>query len=113
MDKIIYCLVALMISSGFVSASEVYLTDASALSSVAKLKKEYRTVVYDVHLHCENCVKKVKENISFEKGVKALEVSLENQKVTVTYDTSKTDEKKIAEAIRKLGYEVKSAGDGK
>ncbi|MGN0187985.1 MAG: heavy-metal-associated domain-containing protein [Candidatus Cryptobacteroides sp.] len=70
-------------------------------------KKEYVTVVYGVYLHCANCVKKVKENISYEKGVKNLEVSLEGQTVTVTFDPSKTDEKKIAAAIRKLGYETK------
>ena len=43
----------------------------------------------------------------FEKGVKKLDVSLENHTVTVTFDPSKTDAGKIAAAIRKLGYETK------
>lgn len=97
---------ALMLSSGAAYAFEA--DSASGIPAAAKPKKEYRTVVYDVHLHCESCVKKVRENISFEKGIKALEVSLADQTVTATYDTSKTDETKIADAIKKLSYEVKS-----
>jgi len=109
MNKIIYCFLALMLTSGAASAFEAVAAENVPAFASAKPKKEYRTIVYDVHLHCENCVKKVKENISFEKGIKALEVSLEEQTVTVTYDPAKTDEKKIAEAIAKLGYEVKSS----
>lgn len=80
---------------------------ASGFEFFGKPKKEFVTVVYDVHLHCEACVKKVTENISFERGVKKLDVSLENHTVTVTYDPSKTDDRKLAEAIRRLGYETK------
>lgn len=105
MNRIIYCLMALMLSSGAACAFEA--DSASGITAAAKPKKEYRTVIYDVHLHCESCVKKVRENISFEKGIKALEVSLADQTVTATYDASKTDEKKISDAIKKLGYEVK------
>ena len=52
------------------------------------------------------CVRKITENISFEKGVKDLEISLEDKEVTVTYDPAKTDPDRLAEAIRSLGYTV-------
>ena len=55
-------------------------------------------------LHCQNCVKKVKENISFEKGVKALEVDLEKKTVTITYVPAKCGEATLRKAIEKLGY---------
>ena len=61
-------------------------------------------MVFNVGLHCQNCVKKVKENISFEKGVKALEVDLEKKTVTITYDPAKTNEATLRKAIEKLGY---------
>ena len=67
-------------------------------------QKKTETVTFKTTIHCENCVKKVNENISFEKGVKDLSVSLDNQLVTITYDPSKTDEATLVKAIEKLGY---------
>lgn len=69
-------------------------------------KGELVTVVYSVGLHCNNCKKKVENNIAFEKGVKDLQVNLEDKTVTVTFRTDKTDSEKIKEAIEKLGYTV-------
>ena len=63
-------------------------------------------LLFLVHLHCENCVKKVQENIAFEKGVKDLKVSLEDQTVAIKYDASKTSEATLKTAIETLGYPV-------
>ena len=81
---------------------------AFAVSSFAgpKKKVELKEVTFNVHLHCENCVKKVQENISFEKGVKDLHVCLEDQIVYVKYDAAKTSEETLKTAIEKLGYPV-------
>ena len=68
--------------------------------------KDYKTVIFEVSMHCENCVKKISENISFEKGVKDLEVSLEGKVITITYDPAKTNEETLKAAIEKLGYKV-------
>lgn len=82
---------------------------AFAMSSYAgpKKKVEPMEVTFSVHLHCANCVKKVQENISFEKGVKDLHVCLEDQIVYLKYDPAKTSEEKLKVAIEKLGYKVK------
>ena len=77
---------------------------ANASVAAADPAKEVKTVVFNVGLHCQNCVKKVKENISFEKGVKSLDVNLEKKTVTISYDPSKTDEATLKKAIEKLGY---------
>ena len=69
-------------------------------------KKKTETVIFKTTIHCKNCVKKVNENLSFEKGVKDLKVSLDDKQVTVTYDPSKTDEATLAKAIEKLGYKA-------
>lgn len=71
-----------------------------------KKKAEIKDVTFIVHLHCENCVNKVKENISFEKGVKDLKISLEEQTVALKYDAAKTSEETLKAAIEKLGYPV-------
>ena len=69
-------------------------------------KKNTETVTFKTTIHCQNCVKKVNDNLSFEKGVKDLKITLEDKQVTVTYDPSKTDESTLAKAIEKLGYKA-------
>lgn len=73
---------------------------------VQKKQKDIREVTFRVHLHCANCVKKVEENIAFEKGVKDLKVSLDHQTVYIKYDASKTSEENLKKAIVELGYPV-------
>ena len=87
------------------NATATMETSASMQKS-SKKKAEIKEVVFNVGLHCENCVKKVTENISFEKGVKDLKVSLEDQTVTVKFDAAKTSEETLKAAIQKLGYPV-------
>lgn len=72
-----------------------------------KPKRQLKTVVFSVNMHCEKCVEKIRENISYEKGVKGLDISLEEKTVSVRYDASKTDEQTLSDAIAELGYEVK------
>ena len=109
MKKTIILILAAMMT---VSVSSAYAipTDASAVeapqSKSKKPKAVLRTVTFIVDLHCENCVKKVRENISFEKGVKDLKVSLADQTVSIKYDDSKTSEQTLKAAIEKLGYPV-------
>lgn len=86
---------------------------AFAVSSYAgpKKKVELKEVTFNVHLHCANCMKKVQENISFEKGVKDLHVCLEDQIVYIKYDPTKTSEETLKTAIEKLGYPVSGKVD--
>ena len=80
--------------------------DKTKTEKAAKADENIGTVTFETNLSCENCVGKVKENISFEKGVKDLIVSLDEEKIIVKYDKRKTDEEKLAAAIRKLGYKA-------
>ncbi len=76
-------------------------------------KKEMRVLVVTTNpeMHCQNCEKKIKENIRFEPGVRKIETSLEKQQVRITYNPAKTDVKKLTEAFAKIGYEVKVLSD--
>ncbi|MGM9738556.1 MAG: heavy-metal-associated domain-containing protein [Candidatus Cryptobacteroides sp.] len=85
-------------------------------NQAAEVKKiAYKTVTFNVSMHCQKCVRKINDNVSFEKGVKDLSVSLDRKTVTVTYDPSRTDASKIKAALEKLGYQVSEnkAGAGK
>ena len=100
---IVIAIAALMGFSAY--AADTVMAEASA-QIFKKSKAEVKEVVFNVNLHCNSCVKKVQENIAFEKGVKGLEVSLEKQIVAVKYDPAKTSEETLKAAIEKLGYEV-------
>ncbi|MBQ0093334.1 MAG: heavy-metal-associated domain-containing protein [Bacteroidales bacterium] len=84
-------------------------------TAFAGSKKDIRTVTFDTFLHCKECVRKVQENIAFEKGVKGLDVSLEKQRIVIDYDSAKTSPEALKKAIEKLGYkaiEHKAGKDG-
>ncbi len=106
--NIILTLAALMtISVSSAVASTIDTTELSVLTDKKPKKKgEIKDVTFNVHLHCADCVKKVQENIAFEKGVKDLDVSLEDQTVAIKYDAAKTSEETLKKAIEKLGYPV-------
>jgi copper chaperone CopZ len=86
-------------------AQEATITPRNKRHALKK-QKDIREVTFRVHLHCANCVKKVEENIAFEKGVKGLDVCLGHQTVNVKYDPAKTSEETLKASIEKLGYEV-------
>ena len=102
---IVIAIAALMGFSAY--AADTVMAGASA-QIFKKSKAEVKEVVFNVNLHCNSCVKKVQENIAFEKGVKGLEVSLEKQTVAVKYDPAKTSVETLKAAIQKLNVPVKS-----
>ena len=75
----------------------------------AKAKKE--KLLFYVHLHCDACVQKIMKNIAFEKGVKDIVCSIENQTVEVTYDANKTDIATLQKAFEKIGKPASLTSD--
>ena len=65
-------------------------------------KAERQTVIFDVDLHCQNCINKIEKNIAFEPGVKDLDCDLEQKTVTVTFDPKKTSVEQLIEAFAKI-----------
>ena len=62
-------------------------------------------------MHCQSCENKIKSNMSFEKGVKKVETSLERQEVAITYDPAKNDVEGLRAAMKKIGYDTKVVSD--
>lgn len=81
---------------------------AVAISVNAEGKKNRnKTVTFEVSMHCQSCVNRIEKNISFEKGVKDLEISLPEKTVKITFDTLRNNTDKLKKSIEKLGYETK------
>jgi len=74
-----------------------------AVLSNAQTKKE---VVFSTEpeIKCDGCVNKIKNNIRFEKGVKAINPDLETKLVTIQYDSEKTNPENLIKAFSKIGY---------
>jgi mercuric ion binding protein len=77
--------------------------------SNAQLKKNNEKVVFDVNMHCGACQQKIEKNIAHERGLTALEVNLEKKTVALTYDTRRTNPKKLQSALVKLGFTATEA----
>lgn len=71
-----------------------------------KNKKETVTFLIE-NMHCENCIKKIEKNISFEKGVTDLACDLSTLTAEVTYRTDRTTEDKLIAAFQKIGMSAK------
>ena len=76
--------------------------------------KDIKTVVFTTQpqMHCANCENRVKGNLRFEKGVKEIETSVEEQTVKVTYDAKKTSVDALLKAFEKFGYNARELKPG-
>lgn len=77
------------------------------LSVTVVMAKDIRVVVFKVpQMYCENCERKVKDNIRFEKGVKDLSTDLKDKTVSITYDADKTSVDKLKAGFKKFDYKA-------
>jgi len=88
------------------STFSVFSQENQKVKKTEKNSKELRTVCFKSNLHCNSCVNDVKENITYEKGVKDLKVNLDKNEITITYKADKTSEEELSNAINKLGYKA-------
>lgn len=81
---------------------------AMLVFAIGMFAKDIKTVVFTTlpQMHCENCENKIKGNLRFEKGIKDIQTSVPDQKVTIQYDADKTNPEKIAKGFAKIGYEA-------
>ena len=108
MNKTLIIIIAVIMAFSaptYAAENTVTVAEQQAQKS-KKAKAEIKEVNFHVHLHCANCVKKVQDNIAFEKGVKDLHVCMESQVIALKYDAAKTNEETLKNAIIKLGVEV-------
>lgn len=79
---------------------------SALLAFVVSANATIREVTLQTDLHCENCVKTIKDKIKFEKGLKKMASDVEQKTITLTYDDKSTSSKVLAEAVRKAGYQA-------
>lgn len=87
--------VSALVFAAFFAAGSVWAKD--------DVKEEVRFIV---SMSCENCKKRIEEAVSFEKGVRGLDVDLSKKSVRVVYNPAKTSVDRLRGVIAKLGYTV-------
>ena len=89
--------------------NKALLFGLSMLLSMSLSAKDIKTVVVTTQpqMHCENCEKKIKGNLRFEKGIKNIITDLKTKTVTVEYDADKTNVQNIIKGFKKIKYEAK------
>ncbi|MCM1029714.1 MAG: heavy-metal-associated domain-containing protein [Pseudoflavonifractor sp.] len=82
---------------------------AAILATGAAMAKEIKTLTVSPQpkMHCAGCENRIKGFLKFEKGVKKIETSVDDQIVTITYDADKTTEKALLDVFTKNKYTVK------
>jgi copper chaperone CopZ len=55
-------------------------------------------------MDCQGCVNNVRNAFMSVRGVREVEVRLEDRRVKVRFDPKQTDERKLKRAITKAGY---------
>ena len=88
----------------------LFMTAAFIISINAKDLKEL-VVTTNPPMSCQNCEKKIKGNLRFEKGIKKIETNIPDQRVVIEYDADQTNEAKIEEAFAKINYKVTVVDD--
>ena len=59
----------------------------AAGNAFAKTSADTLVVTTQPQMNCQNCEKKIKSNIRFVKGTKKIDTSVDEQKVTIIYDS--------------------------
>ena len=76
----------------------------AVLTQAQSIKEVVFTTEPDIH--CESCVNKIKNNLRFEKGVKAINPDLQTKLVTIQYDSEKTNPENLIKAFTKIKYKA-------
>lgn len=59
-----------------------------------------------IGMSCASCVRKIETVLNKTEGVVEASVNFATEKLTIEYDNSKLDLKKIEEIIKSIGYEL-------
>ena len=76
-------------------------------NSFAQTAADTLVVTTQPQMHCQGCENKIKSNIRFVKGTKKIITSVDEQKVTIVYDSKKANYDDFVAAFKKIGYEIK------
>lgn len=85
----------------------ILLALVAAVSVSAKGPNKRVIFTTTPEMHCQGCEDKIQGNLRFVKGVKIIQTDRANQRVTITYDSTKCSTDVLVKEFKKIKYEVK------
>ena len=82
----------------------VLTLSVSAFAQDKKKNNKLEEITFSVFIDCEQCKKKCEALLPYIKGVKDVNVSLENQTIWFKYDPAKVTKQKLGAELAELGY---------
>ncbi len=76
---------------------------AAAATAFAGTKQEVE-VIFKSNISCDNCKNRIMRNLPFEKGVKAIDVNLDDKTAAVRFRKDKNSTENLNKALDDLGY---------
>ncbi len=68
--------------------------------------QKMQTVTILTSAQCDMCEEKLEKNIAFEKGVSSVDLDVQSKKLTVTFNSNKTNVESLRKAVTMLGYDA-------
>ncbi|MEZ5147180.1 MAG: heavy-metal-associated domain-containing protein [Bacteroidales bacterium] len=81
----------------------IFACTAIAQQAEKELPKGVEEIKIQTSAQCEQCKERIEKDMSFEKGIKYVNLDLDTKILTVQYKTAKTDPEKSAKPFLKLG----------
>ena len=81
----------------------ILLFSLLSFESNAQKNKE---VIIQTSAQCEMCKEKLESNLSFEKGIKDVNLDMKTKKILISYNPKKTDLLSLKELISDIGYDA-------
>ena len=87
---------------------KLFLLTFAMFFAVLLQAQNVKEVVFttEPQIDCQSCVKKIKDNLRFEKGVKAINPDLNTKLVTIQYDSEKTNPENLIKAFARIKYKA-------
>ncbi len=68
--------------------------------------QKIKTEEIQTSAQCEMCKERLESNLSFEKGIKDVNLDMETKKISISYNPKKTDLSSLKELISEIGYDA-------
>ena len=84
----------------------IFACTTIAQQAEKELPKGVEEIKIQTSAQCEQCKERIERDMSFEKGIKYVNLDLDTKILTVQYKTAKTDPEKIRKAVSEIGYDA-------
>ena len=104
--QVFIAIITSIVLTGTVSFPLQASTLEFAVSKIQEIEKKVDTVEIKTSAICGMCKERLEHDMTFEKGVKSVELDLDTKILTISYKTNKTSKEELKKAVTKIGYDA-------